>query len=121
MGIVTTSSATTFSRPAEAIYDFVSDPGNWPKTYPGGPIIRNLPDHRPLEVGDTWDEAHPHPDRDRVFTWQLAMAVRPTLFIFSSVGRLGHNSQGDGGLEGRMTIEYHFTRPEPDRTLSPGR
>ena len=117
MGIVTTSSATTFSRPAEATYDFVSDPGNWPKTYPGGPIIRNLPDHRPLEVGDTWDEAHPHPDRDRVFTWQLAMAVRPTLFVFSSVGRLGHNSQGDGGLEGRMTIEYHFTRPEPDRTL----
>ena len=37
--------------------------------------------------------------------------------MFSSVGRLGHDSHGDGGLEGRMTIEYHFTRPEEGRTL----
>ena len=54
---------------------------------------------------------------DRVFTWQLAVAARPTLFVFTSIGRLGHDSQGDGGLEGRMTIEYHFTRPEQNRTL----
>jgi hypothetical protein len=52
-----------------------------------------------------------------VFTWQLAIAARPTLFVFSSVGRLGHDSEGNGGLEGRMTIEYHFTRPEEGRTL----
>ena len=52
-----------------------------------------------------------------MFTWQLAIAVRPTLFVFSSVGRLGHDSQGDGGLEGRMTIEYHFTRPEAGQNV----
>ena len=45
------------------------------------------------------------------------MAVRPSLFVFSSVGRLGHDSQGHGGLEGRMTIEYHFTRPGDGVTL----
>ena len=45
------------------------------------------------------------------------MAVRPSLFVFSSVGRLGHDSQGNGGLEGRMTIEYHFNRPGDDVTL----
>ena len=43
--------------------------------------------------------------------------MRPSLFVFSSVGRLGHDSQGDGGLEGRMTIEYHFTRPGEGQTL----
>ena len=117
MGIVTTSSETTFAQSPEDIYDFVSNPANWTKTYPGGPSIRNLPDRLPLQVGDTWDEAHPDPQKDRVFTWQLAIAARPTLFVFSSVGRLGHDSQGDGGLEGRMTIEYHFTRPEDGRTL----
>ena len=117
MGIVTTSSEATFAHSPESIYDFVSNPANWSLTYPGGPIIRNLPGRLPLEVGDTWDEAHPHPDMDRVFTWQLAIAARPTLFVFSSVGRLGHDSRGDGGLEGRMAVEYHFTRPEPDRTL----
>ena len=117
MGIVTTSSETTFEQPPETVYDFVSNPANWTKTYFGGPIIRNLPDHLPLRVGDTWDEAHPDPEKDRVFTWQLAIATRPTLFVFSSVGRLGHDSQGGGGLEGRMAIEYHFTRPGPDQTL----
>jgi hypothetical protein len=117
VGIVTTSSETAFSQSPEAIYDFVTNPANWTKTYPGGPDIRNLPDRLPLQVGDTWDEAHPDPAKDRVFTWQLAMAVRPTLFVFSSVGRLGHDSQGNGGLEGRMTIEYHFTQPGDGVTL----
>jgi len=60
---------------------------------------------------------HPDPAKDRVFTWQLAMAVRPSLFVFSSVGRLGHDSQGNGGLEGRMTIEYHFNRPGDNVTV----
>jgi hypothetical protein len=117
MGIVTTSSETAFSQSPEAIYDFVTNPANWTKTYPGGPDIRNLPDRLPLQVGDTWDEAHPDPTKDRVFTWQLAMAVRPSLFVFSSVGRLGHDSGGNGGLEGRMTIEYKFNRPGGNVTL----
>jgi hypothetical protein len=117
LGTVTTSSATAFRHPAQTVYDFVTDPANWTKTYHGGPQIRNLPDRMPLEVGDTWDEAHPDPAKDRVFTWQLAIAVRPTLFVFTSVGRLGHDSAGAGGLEGRMTIEYHFTLPSPGVTL----
>lgn len=117
MGIVTTSSQNVFSQSPETIYDFVTNPSNWNKTYPGGPDNRNLPDRRPLLVGDTWDEAHPDPDKDRVFTWQLAIAVRPSLFVFSSVGRLGHDSAGDGGLEGRMTIEYHIASLTPDVTV----
>jgi hypothetical protein len=117
VGIVTTSSETTFAHPPESIYDLVSNPANWTKTYPGGPLIRNLPNELPLRVGDMWDEADPDPERDRVFTWQLAIAMRPTLFVFNSVGRLGHDSHGNGGVAGRMTIEYHFTQPEEGRTL----
>jgi hypothetical protein len=82
LGIVTTSSETAFSQSPEVIYDFVTNPANWTKTYPGGPQIRNLPAELPLKVGDTWDEAHPDPEKDRVFTWQLAIAVRPNLFVF---------------------------------------
>ena len=117
MGILTTSSATAFKQSPETIYDFVSNPANWTKTYPSGAPIRNLPDRLPLHVGDTWDEASPDPDKDRVFTWQLAVATRPTLFVFTSIGLLGHDSEGNGGFEGRMTIEYHLTRPGPDTTL----
>jgi hypothetical protein len=115
MGIVTTSSETAFTQSPEQVYDFVTTPANWTKTYPGSPRISGLPDRLPLEVGDTWQEAHP--THDRIFTWQLAMAVRPTIWVFSSVGRLGVDSDGNGGFEGRMTIQYHFTRPGPDVTL----
>lgn len=74
-----------------------------------------MPDHFPLKVGDTWTEAGP--DGERIFTWHLALAVRPTLWVFTSVGRLGHNRDGEGGMEGRITVQYHFTRPGQDITL----
>lgn len=115
MGIVTTSSETAFSYPPERLYDFVTNPANWTKTYPGSAHIENLPDRLPLEVGDTWAEAGP--DGERIFTWHLAIAMRPTLWVFNSVGRLGHDRAGDGGMEGRITVQYHFTRPADDVTL----
>jgi hypothetical protein len=115
VGIVTTSSETALRQSPETIYDFVTNPVNWSKTYPGGPRISGVSEDLPLRVGDTWQEAHPV--HDRVFTWHLAMASRPTLWVFSSVGRLGTDSDGAGGLEGRMTIEYRLSRPGPDVTL----
>ncbi|AFC51319.1 SRPBCC family protein [Mycobacterium intracellulare] len=114
MGIVTTTSETAFTQSAETVYDFVTNPSNWTKTYPGSAHIGGLPD-LPLKVGDTWEEAGP--DGDRIFRWQLAAAVRPTLFVFTSIGRLGHDRDGNGGMEGRITVSYHFTRPGQDVTL----
>ena len=46
MGIVTTSSETAFTQSPEEVYDFVTKPANWTKTYPGGPRISGLPDRR---------------------------------------------------------------------------
>ena len=43
--------------------------------------------------------------------------MRPSLFVFSSIGRLGHDRIGDGDLEGRITMTYRFTRPGQDVTL----
>lgn len=114
MGIVTSTSETAFTQSAETVYDFVTNPENWTKTYPGSAHIGKLPE-LPLRVGDTWEEAGP--DGDRVFTWQLAAAVRPTLFVFTSIGRLGHDRQGNGGLEGRITVAYRFTGPGQNVTL----
>ena len=114
MGIVTTTSETAFTQSAETVYDFVTNPENWTKTYPGSAHIGNLP-ALPLKVGDTWTEAGP--DGDRIFSWQLAAAVRPSFFVFTSVG-LGRvdDRDGNGGLEGRITVQYHFTRPGQDVT-----
>lgn len=63
MGIVTTSSETAFSHPAER---------------------------------------------------HLAIAMRPKLFVLNSVGRLGHDRDDSGGLDGRMTIEAYKDAPLPD-------
>jgi hypothetical protein len=114
LGIVTSTSETAFTQSAEAVYDFVTDPQNWTKTYPGSAHIGKLPP-LPLKVGDTWEEAGP--DGNRIFSWQLAVAVRPIQFVFTSVGRLGHDRDGNGGLAGRITVSYRFSRPGQDITL----
>ena len=114
MGIVTTSSETAFAHSAETLYDFVTNPANWTKTYPGSNYVGKL-DELPLAVGDTWEEGGP--DGERIFTWHLAIAVRPKLWVFTSDGRLGHDRDGGGGMEGRITVEYHFTQPGEGITL----
>ena len=52
MGIVTTSSETAFTQSADVVYDFVTNPANWTKTYPGSNYVGKL-DDLPLKVGDT--------------------------------------------------------------------
>jgi hypothetical protein len=74
-----------------------------------------LPDELPLKVGDTWQESGPNDDR--IFTWHLAIAMRPKLWMFNSVGQLGHDSDGSGGMEGRITVQYQFTSPGEEITL----
>jgi hypothetical protein len=115
MGIVTTSSETAFSQSPETVYDFVTNPANWTKTYPGSAHIGGLPENLPLKVGDRWTESGP--DGNRIFTWHLAIAMRPTMWVFNSVGRLGHDADGNGGMEGRITVQYHFTQPGDGITL----
>lgn len=112
MGIVTTSSQTTFRHAPEVVYDFVTNPANWTKTYPGSSYVGDLTD-LPLKVGDTWKEAGSG-ENDQVYEWHLAIAMRPKLWVFNSVGLLGQNQDGSGGFEGRITVEYHFTQPGPD-------
>ena len=115
MGIVTTSSQTAFRHRPETVYDFVTNPANWPKNYPGSAHIGGLPAELPLKVGDTWTETGP--DGNRIFTWHLAIPLRPRLWVFNSVGRLGHDADGNGGMEGRITVQYHFTEPGEGVTL----
>ena len=90
MGTVTSTSETAFTQSAETVYDFVTNPENWTKTYPGSAHIGNLPE-LPLKVGNTWGDAHP--DDGRTSGRHPAIATRPTL------------------------LQYHFTRPGQDITL----
>ena len=113
MGLVTTSSENLFVESPETVYDFVSNPNNWIETYDGCDYVGELGE-LPLQVGDKWKEGL---EGGGYFTWQLAIATRPTIWEINSVGRLGHDCDGIGGMEGRITIQYRFTKPEPERTL----
>ena len=56
MAIVTTVNETAFTQSAEQVYDFVSNPANWPQAYPGSVHEEGLTQASPLKIGDTWVE-----------------------------------------------------------------
>ena len=112
---MTTTSETAFSQSPDVVYDFVTNPVNWTKTYPGSAHVGSATNDLPLKIGDTWTEAGP--EGDRIFTWHLAIAMRPKMWVFNSVGNLGHDGEGNGGTPGRITVRYHFTQPGDGITL----
>ena len=113
MGTLTVSSETAFTQTPEQVYDFVTDPRNWPKAYPGSSHIVGVA-NLPLQVGDEWNEGAP----PRVFTWRLITAARPTKWVFQSVGLLGHDPENPGtGFVGLMTVAYSFSTPGDGVTL----
>jgi hypothetical protein len=117
LGIVTTTYETAFTESAETVYDFVTNPQNWTKTYPGSARINNLPE-LPLKVGDTWEEAGP--DGDRIFSWQLATAVPPSFFVFTSV--VGSAMTATGMAASTVASRCRTGSPDRARTsrCSPG-
>lgn len=120
MGIVTTTSETAFTQSPEEIYDFVTNPANWPKTYPPGSAhVGKVVEKLPLEVGDTWTESGP--DGKRMFTWHLAIATRPKLWMFTSVGNLGHDADGSGGCPAGSPCSTSSPGPARTSRCSAGR
>ena len=117
MGIVTTSSETAFQHPPEVVYDFVTNPANWTKTYPGSNYVGKP--RRSAAQGRRHLGRGRRPTATHIYTWHLAIAMRPKLWVFNSVGRLGHDADGNGGFEGRITVQYHFTQPGRESRCSP--
>ena len=112
MGRITIESETVFSRPAEEIYDFVSNPANWGRTYQGsGGLHNNAQLQLPLKFGDQWTEAVPLKENTYVATWTLITAMRPHKWVFQQVNGIGAHAEGKGdspGVEGTTTISYFF-------------
>ena len=101
LGIVTTSSETTFEQSARTIYDFVSNPANWTKTYPGRPrasaICRTVFRSRSATPGT---KALPIRRRDQVYPrGSLPIAHASDLFVFRSVRAPGARQPGQRRAE----------------------
>jgi hypothetical protein len=112
MGRITIESETVFSRPAEQIYDFVSNPANWGRTYQGsGGLHNDAKLELPLKFGDQWTEAIPLKENTYVATWTLITATRPQRWVFQQVNGIGAHAEGKGdskGVDGTTTISYFF-------------
>ena len=114
MAIVSTVNETAYHQSAGQVYDFVSNPGNWPRAYPGSVLEEGLTSEAPLKIGDTWVETGP---RGELYSWHVAIAVRPRIWVCSTFGPIGHDRNGSGGVEGRITVQYRFLRPGRNITL----
>lgn len=116
MGRVSVESETAFAHPAEVIYDFVTNPANWGRTYKGsGGVHQDL--KLPLQVGDTWEEKVDLPPNLYVSKWTLITALRPRKWVFQQINDVGKHEDGRAGVGGITTISYTFENPGQGVTL----
>ncbi|ETS84321.1 hypothetical protein PFICI_02346 [Pestalotiopsis fici W106-1] len=108
MGKNTASASTVLPFSREQVYDFVSNPHNWPLTYKGsGGIQKHL--QLPLKLGDKWTEKVSLAKNTYYSEWTLITAIRPSKFVFEQVNGIGAlNEELEGGVEGTTKIEYVF-------------
>lgn len=107
MGKFSITSETIFAHPAEVIFDFVSNPANWGRTYSGsGGVHEHL--SLPLRFGDTWTEKVDLPPNTYFSTWTLITVERPRKFVFQQKNDIGKKADGTGSIQGFTTISYTF-------------
>ncbi|KAL4805223.1 hypothetical protein BDV18DRAFT_142180 [Aspergillus unguis] len=109
MGRVSVTSETTFNYPAEVIYDYVTNPENWGKTYKGsGGLKENEHLELPLKFGDVFTEKVVLENNTYHSKWTLITAIRPRRWVFQQVDDIGKRADGTGGVKGTCTISYSF-------------
>lgn len=108
MGKFSITGETVFDYPADVIYDFVSNPHNWGKTYKGSGGMQDKNLKVPLEIGAVWTEKVTLPPNMYVSTWRLITAERPREFALQQVNKIGMLEDGTGGVDGFTTITYTF-------------
>ena len=108
MGSFAATSQTLIGHPVEAVYDFASNPNNWPKTYKGSHAIADqLP--FPLKVGASWTEIVKLSDTFSCrSTWTLIAAERPRKWLIQQVDGIAQPLDGGPGVDGITTISYEF-------------
>ncbi|CEJ82562.1 hypothetical protein VHEMI02621 [[Torrubiella] hemipterigena] len=81
MGICSATGSTVIPYTREQVYDFITNPHNWPKTYKGsGGIQQTLP--TPLQLGDQWTEKVVLGPNTYYARWTLITAVKPWKWTF---------------------------------------
>lgn len=109
MGVFTAGGETVLDATPEEVYDFISDPRNWPRVFRGSADISTSVEI-PLGIGDTFTEVvEVGGSFSCRSTWSVITAVRPRTFAYQQVDDLGASADGTGGVDGITTITYTLT------------
>jgi uncharacterized protein YndB with AHSA1/START domain len=104
--------------PVEAVFDYVSTPGNWPQWHPSSLEVSGATDHS-LAVGEQVTEAFLVAGRHGLATWTVRERVFPQRWSIEAdiAGEAGRGvvtyilrAQGQGTLFGR---EFTYTMGRP--------
>jgi uncharacterized protein YndB with AHSA1/START domain len=98
--MTTIFSAIDICRPVEAVYEFVTTPGNWPRWHPSSLGVTGAVDHS-LQVGERCTEAFHVAGRRGEVVWTVIAREAPQRWSI------------EGVIVGRMsggTVTYTLTR-----------
>lgn len=114
MGVCTATSTSLIPFTPEQVYDFITNPHNWPKTYKGNAGMQqdlNIP----IKLGEEWIETVGLGENRYYSKWNLKTAIRPSKWIFLQTNGIGATDKAcTDGHEGTTEIAYHLEKSEID-------
>ena len=105
--------SVTIARPPEAVYTYVTTPGNWPKWHPSSLAVSGATDHS-LSLGETVTEDFRVAGRTGRVVWRVVEAAAPHSWTID--GMIGNRAAGTvryslaaraGGTDFKREFVYH--------------
>lgn len=114
MGVCAATSTSLIPFTPEQVYDFITNPHNWPKTYKGSAGMQEGLDI-PIQLGQEWTETVGLGNNRYYSKWNLKTAIRPVKWIFLQTNGIGATDKAiSDGHEGTTEIAYHLEKAEID-------
>lgn len=112
MGVSVATSTSLLHFTPEQVYDFITNPVNWNKTYASSAgMQQNL--KIPLQIGDTWVETVSLSNNKYYAKWELKMAIKPFKWVFLQTDGIGAtNDSCTDGHAGTTEIAYHLEKTD---------
>lgn len=112
MGVCAATSTSLIPFKRELVYNFITNPHNWPKTYKGSAgMQKNL--SLPIKVGETWVETVGLGNNTYYSKWTLTTAIEPVQWIFLQTnGIAATDANITDGHDGTTEIAYHLEKAE---------
>lgn len=112
MGVCAATSTSLIPFTPEQVYDFITNPHNWPKTYKGSAgMQQDL--SLPIKEGETWVETVGLGSNQYYSKWSLKTAIKPSQWIFHQTNGIAATDRSiSDGCDGTTEIAYYLDPAE---------